>query len=138
MKFCSACLLGINCRYDGQIIPNDKVIELAKREILIPVCPEQLGGLSTPREPAEQKGNKVVTKLGTNVTRNFTEGAKQVLKLGKLFGIKEYWDTYKNVSDFIFNKVINHSTGEWWPLLTREGEAIWHHMGNSWKTNYHT
>ena len=89
MKFCSACLLGINCRYDGQIIPNDKVIELAKREILIPVCPEQLGGLSTPREPAEQKGNKVVTKSGTNVTRNFTEGAKQVLKLAKLFGIKE-------------------------------------------------
>jgi len=89
MKLCSACLLGINCRFDGQIIPNDKVIALAKKEILIPVCPEQLGGLSTPRESAEQKGNKVVTKTGTDVTHNFTEEAKQVLKLFKLFGIKE-------------------------------------------------
>ena len=89
MKFCSACLLGINCRYDGQIIPNDKVIALAKREILIAVCPEQLGSLSTPREPAEQKGNKVVTKSRIDVTRNFKEGAKQVLKLAKLFNIQE-------------------------------------------------
>ncbi len=86
---CSACLLGIKCRYDGQNKPNDKVIELSKKEILIPVCPEQLGGLSTPREPAEQRGNEVVTKSGRSVTKNFARGAEQVLKLAKLFGIKE-------------------------------------------------
>lgn len=89
MKLCSACLLGINCRYDGKVIPNNKVIKLAKKEVFIPVCPEQLGGLSTPREPSEQKGTKVVTKSGTDVTRNFKEGAKQALTLARLYGIKE-------------------------------------------------
>jgi len=89
MKLCSACLLGIKCRYDGKNKPNKKVLELAKKEILIPVCPEQLGGLSTPREPAEQKGKKVITKSGKDVTKNFVRGAKQVLKIAKLFGIKE-------------------------------------------------
>ena len=89
MKLCSACLLGINCRYDGKIIPHNEVIRLAKREILIPVCPEQLGGLSTPREPAEQKGERVITISGVDVTRNFIKGAEQVLILAQIYGIKE-------------------------------------------------
>ena len=86
---CSACLLGIKCRYDGKDKLIKKVIELSKKKILIPVCPEQLGGLSTPREPAEQKGKRVITELGKDVTQNFKKGAKEVLKLAKLFGIKE-------------------------------------------------
>ena len=89
MKLCSACLLGIKCRYDGKSKSNKKVLELAKRDILIPVCPEQLGGLPTPREPAEQKMNRVITKSGEDVTENFVNGARQVLELAKLFGIKE-------------------------------------------------
>ena len=78
MKICSACLLGIKCRYDGKDKKNKKVINLSKKEILIPVCPEQLGGLSTPREPAEQKGKKVFTKSGKNVSKNFEKGAREV------------------------------------------------------------
>lgn len=89
MKLCSACLLGIKCRHDGKIKPNKKVIELSKKETLIPVCPEQLGGLPTPRVPSEQRGNKVVTKNGKDVTKNFKQGAREVLKLAKLFNIKE-------------------------------------------------
>ena len=89
MKLCSACLLGINCRYDGRSKPNQKVLALASKETLIPVCPEQLGGLSTPREPAEQRGKKVVTKTGKDVTDNFLSGAEQVLGLAKILGIKE-------------------------------------------------
>ncbi len=89
MRLCSACLLGIKCRHDGKIKPDKKVLDLAKKEILIPVCPEQLGGLSTPREPAEQKGEKVIRNSGEDVTINFTEGARQVLKLAELFCIKE-------------------------------------------------
>ena len=50
----------------------------------------------------------------------------------------KYWETYKNVFDFVFEKGINHETGEWWPLLSRKGEPIWRHMGHAWKTNYHT
>ncbi len=89
MKLCSACLLGIKCRYDGKDNLNERVIELAKKEKLIPVCPEQLGGLPTPREPAEIQGNRVVTYSGKDVTEYFERGAKKVLKIAKLLGIKE-------------------------------------------------
>lgn len=89
IKLCSACLLGVKCRHDGKSKPDEKVLNLAAKEILMPVCPEQLGGLSTPRTPAEQKGDKVITKEGTDVTVNFTNGAEEVLKLAKLFLVKE-------------------------------------------------
>lgn len=55
-----------------------------------------------------------------------------------LFGDKKYWEAYKNVHRFVFDKVINKGVGEWYPLLTRRGEPIWTHMGHSWKINYHT
>ena len=86
---CSACLLGLKCRYDGKTKLNKKARELSKKVILIPVCPEQLGGLPTPREPAEQRGNKVFTKSGKDITENFVKGAKEVLKITKIFGAKE-------------------------------------------------
>ena len=54
------------------------------------------------------------------------------------FGHKEYWPAYENVHRFVFDKMINHPVGEWWPLLTREGKPIWTHMSHSWKVNYHT
>lgn len=86
---CSACLLGIKCRYDNKTKPNKKIIKLAKKEILIPICPEQLGGLPTPREPAEQKGKKVITNSGKDVTKNFKKGAREVLKIAKILGVKK-------------------------------------------------
>jgi uncharacterized protein YbbK (DUF523 family) len=89
MKLCSACLLGIKCRYDGKSARNRKVIMLLKAETLIPVCPEQLGGLPTPREPAEIRGERVFTRSEKDVTENFERGAKEVLKIAKLYGIKE-------------------------------------------------
>ncbi len=55
-----------------------------------------------------------------------------------LTGNEKYWEAYKNIHRFVFTKVINRKTGEWYPLLTREGEPIWRHMGHSWKINYHT
>ncbi len=55
-----------------------------------------------------------------------------------LFENEKYWIAYKNVHHFVFSKVINNQVGEWYPLLTREGEPIWRHMGHSWKINYHT
>jgi uncharacterized protein YbbK (DUF523 family) len=98
MKLVSACLLGIKCRYDSKDKLNEKVLELAKKEYLIPICPEQLGGLPTPREPNEFKGNgcdvlerksEVYTVSKKNVTQNFIKGANEVLKLAKLYEIKE-------------------------------------------------
>lgn len=89
MKLCSACLLGVKCRYDGQSKSDKKVINLAKKDILIPVCPEQLGGLATPRKSSELKGEKVFTKSGKDITQNLEKGAEEVLGLAKLFDIKE-------------------------------------------------
>ena len=55
------------------------------------------------------------------------------------FGDERYWQAYKNVHQFVFDKMINHDIGEWWPLTNREGtERIWTHMSHSWKVNYHT
>ena len=89
MWIVSSCLLGIPCRFDGQCKLNEKVMKLVRKEILFPVCPEQLGGLPTPREPAEQRGGQVFTISGRDVTENFKKGAEQVLQLAKLLGIAE-------------------------------------------------
>ena len=56
----SACLAGINCKYNGKNNENEKIIELIKEKDVILICPEQLGGLKTPRTPAEIKNNKVI------------------------------------------------------------------------------
>jgi mannobiose 2-epimerase len=55
-----------------------------------------------------------------------------------LFKSDKYWDAYKNVHHFVYDKVVNKGVGEWFPLLSRKGEPIWTHMGHSWKINYHT
>ncbi len=51
---------------------------------------------------------------------------------------EKYWPAYENVHRFVFDNMIHHKVGEWWPLLTRQGEPIWTHMSHSWKVNYHT
>jgi uncharacterized protein YbbK (DUF523 family) len=89
MKLCSACLLGIPCRYDGKAKPNAKILELAKFEILIPICPEQLGGLPTPREAAEQRGERVVTRSGKDCTEAFKKGSDAACLIAKKCGAKE-------------------------------------------------
>ena len=84
MILVSACLTGIKCRYDGKDNANDKVMEMVKKGIAIPVCPEQLGGLQTPRIPAEIVENKVINKKGENVTAQFKKGAKETLQIAEL------------------------------------------------------
>jgi len=61
-----------------------------------------------------------------------------VLDGALMFNDEKFWDAYKNIHKFVFEKVINKGVGEWYALLTREGEPIWTHMGHSWKINYHT
>jgi uncharacterized protein YbbK (DUF523 family) len=85
----SACLAGVKCRYDGSAKPCQKVIELVKKGDAIPVCPEQLGGLATPRIPSEQRGNKVFSKEGKDITREFEKGAQEALNIAKMAGCKE-------------------------------------------------
>jgi uncharacterized protein YbbK (DUF523 family) len=89
MKLCSACFLGVRCLWNRASRPNKKILELSKKEILIPICPEQLGGLSTPREPCKIVGNKVITRSGKDVTDNYNRGAEEALRIAKFYGITE-------------------------------------------------
>lgn len=84
----SSCLLGVNCRYDGgsNRLPDEKLKELREKYELIPVCPECYGGLTTPRIPSERRDGKVFSKLGADVTEEFTKGAEAALYLAELLG----------------------------------------------------
>ena len=75
----SACLLGLKCRYDGGGKTLPPLTELLGRADLsfVPVCPEQLGGLPTPRPPAERVGERVRTRDGGDVTEQYARGAAQ-------------------------------------------------------------
>lgn len=85
----SACLLGLPCRYDGQAKDYPAIWALAKEADLIPVCPEQLGGLATPRLPAERQGEKVLRQDGKDLTAQFQKGAQATLALGQGLGIHQ-------------------------------------------------
>lgn len=90
----SACLVGLCSRYDGQTKPDPTCLAFLKGSICIPVCPEQLGGLPTPRPAADIIGGdgravlqgraRVCTKDGEDVTAPFLKGARQVLKIARL------------------------------------------------------
>lgn len=84
----SACLIGACCRYDGGDNASEGVCRLLERKdiSLVPVCPEQLGGLTTPRIPAERLGGLVLDRTGEDVTPAFARGAAQALKIAERFG----------------------------------------------------
>ena len=87
MILISACLAGVNCKYSGDNNYNEKVANLLKRGDAILICPEQMGGLPTPRlgaEIVEKDGKRYVyMKDGTDVTEQFERGANEVLEIAK-------------------------------------------------------
>lgn len=99
MKIVSGCLVGIDCRFDGKNRISTDLIEDFKKGELIPLCPEQLGGLPTPRPPSRiVNGNgydvldgrtRVVNLKGDDVTENFIKGATEVLKIKKILDVEE-------------------------------------------------
>lgn len=87
----SACLLGVNCKYSGGNNYSEEAVKLGNEYQLIPVCPEQLGGLMTPRLPSEilqteLEERRVIAQDGTDVTEQFIRGAEESLKLAQLLG----------------------------------------------------
>lgn len=99
MILVSACLLGINCKYNGDNNKDLKVLEYLKDKEFIIVCPEQLGGMSTPRDPSEiirldgdaviNGETSVITNKRLDVTRKFKLGANETLKIAKLYNCTE-------------------------------------------------
>ena len=85
----SGCLLGLKCRYDGKEKMLPEIEKLIESYNLIPVCPEQLGGLPTPRIPAERVKDRVITQVGVDVTKEYQIGAEEALKIAKLYNCKK-------------------------------------------------
>lgn len=82
----SACLLGENCKYSGGNNKNEKVIALGEKHTLIPICPECFAQLPTPRPPAEIVGDRVLNKLGEDITEAFHDGAEKTLYVAQESG----------------------------------------------------
>ena len=127
----SACLLGCPCRYDGASKPCPAVLALAERHELVPVCPEQLGGLPTPRPPAERREDRVVTQSG-DVTEQYRRGAEETLKLCKLFGceaavLKERSPScgHGQIYDGTFSGTLTAGDGVTAELLTVHGIPVY-------------
>jgi uncharacterized protein YbbK (DUF523 family) len=99
MIIVSACLAGFNCRYDCGNSNDEGIIEMVMKKKAYPVCPEQMGGLSTPRPAAEIKGGdgndvlddkaRVITIYGDDISAKIIKGAQEVVKFAKMLGVKE-------------------------------------------------
>jgi len=94
----SACLLGIRCRYDQDHALNQSLLDHFDHIQPVPVCPEQLGGLPTPRPPADIKGGdgrdvlegrgRLITCEGQDVTEQFLRGAREAVRIAELSGVR--------------------------------------------------
>jgi len=131
MKIVSACLAGINCSYDGSSRPCSKVIALVKAGKAIPVCPEQLGGLSTPRTEAQCKDGRVITIDGDDVTEQFNKGVEEALKVVKIaqcdsaiLKVRSPSCGNGKIYDGTFTKTLIDGDGLFAQLLKKEGITI--------------
>ena len=102
LNLVSACLLGVACRFDGQSCPVPELNDLAAMGLVVPICPEVLGGLPTPRLPSEIEDayagldggsvldglTRVVRSDGVDVTAQFVKGAQATLTLARQLGIE--------------------------------------------------
>ena len=123
MILISACLLGCACRYDGKSKPHPLAQELARQGLAVPVCPEQLGGLPTPRAPSERQGERVVSSLGADVTAQYRRGAEEALRLAVL---KERSPSCGSgaIYDGTFTGTVTEGWGTAAALLRRHGVRV--------------
>lgn len=128
----SACLLGVECRYNGKGVLEPGMKELMKRHHLVPVCPEIMGGLATPRTPAEQRAGRVLTRDGKDVTEAYRRGARQVLGLARLYDCRVAVMKERSPScgrgriyDGTFSGTLTDGNGVCAELLASEGIAVY-------------
>lgn len=114
----SECLCGSSCRYDGKDNLIKQLPLLQDTFDLVPVCPEVLGGLSTPRDPAERQGERICTANGTDVTTEFLKGAQIALHIAiqqeckqALMKAKSPSCGYKRIYDGTFSKTLRGGHG---------------------------
>ena len=128
----SACLMGVGCRYDGKSNQLPQLEQLMKQHTCIPVCPEILGGLPTPRVPAERQGSKIMTQDGQDVTQQFVRGTAEVLRLADLYHCKAALLKERRPScgseqiyDGTFTKTLTEGDGLTAEMLKRKGIAVY-------------
>jgi len=85
----SMCSLGIPCQYRARSFRKKIIYKFFGKYDLFPICPEQLGGLPTPRCACHLEGNKVIGKDGKDYTNFYLNGAKKALKIAKMLGVKK-------------------------------------------------
>ena len=131
MIIVSACLAGLPCRYDGKKAINPDVQQLVKEGKAIPVCPEQLGGLPTPRSAAEMKAGKVINTDGDDVTEAFEKGAAVVLEIAQQYGCKDALLKARSPScgkglvyDGSFSGILTVGNGKTADLLMKNGITV--------------
>ena len=127
----SACLLGCKCRYDGKLQKPNDIHKLIKNNCIVPFCPEQAGGLETPRIPCEIVNNKVLNKDGEDKTGEFVLGANEALNICKLFNIeyailksKSPSCGYGEIYDGSFTGTLSKGNGITAELLSKNGIKI--------------
>lgn len=128
----SACLLGKPCRYDGKSKPIDLPKKLKNHFRLIPICPEVLGGLDTPRPPCEYDGKHVLSREGKDFSKNYQDGAIKVLALAKKEGAHYALLKEKSPScgvlyryDGAFKNQLVKASGVTTNLLKKEGLKVY-------------
>jgi uncharacterized protein YbbK (DUF523 family) len=141
MRVVSACLMGCQCRYDKGTNEVEAVAQMVKNGEAVPVCPEQLGGLPTPRNPAEIVGGdgfdvldgkaKVIDNQGRDVTRQFLDGALQTLRIAQTAGAREAVLKERSPScgsrmiyDGTFSRTTKQGVGVTAALLMRNGIRV--------------
>ncbi|NLL70813.1 MAG: DUF523 domain-containing protein [Epulopiscium sp.] len=136
MYLVSACLAGVNCRYNGSNTVNEWVRKLVEQGKAIAVCPEQLGGLPIPRaccEIIDKEGKKkVINKDGQDVTKEFIKGAKKTLVIAQTIGAKKAILQSKSPScgygfiyDGTFSGKLKEGNGITTELLSQNGIQVY-------------
>lgn len=128
----SACLVGKNTKYNGKNNYNEAVMKYLLDKEYVTICPEVIGGLPTPRVPSERKDNKVINKIGEDVTINFFDGAqKEIEKLLKeninIIIVKEKSPScgYKKIYDGTFTNTLTEGNGVFVDLALQNGFIIY-------------
>lgn len=128
----SACLVGKNTKYNGKNNYNEAVMKYLLDKEYVTICPEAIGGLPTPRVPSERKDNKVINKIGEDVTINFFDGAqKEIEKLLKeninIIIVKEKSPScgYKQIYDGTFTNTLTEGNGVFVDFALQNGFIIY-------------
>lgn len=127
----SACLCGLNCRYDGKTKPKESIVKLFNAGKVLPLCPENLGGLQAPRAPCEWQNGRAMDRNGRNLTENFERGSEIAMQKALASGCRKAILKSRSPScgvghiyDGTFTGTLRSGNGLWAEKLLKAGFEI--------------